>query len=298
MTNIPLYPISHDPSDVADYNVDFADALNGQTLTAVTVTVDSVAAAAGVTIGTGSFAPSVVGTAATFWLSVTTPNNAAFNAGVQAVITLRATVSGSPARIFERSVQVLVRHSDRPSVQHFHPVTIAEAKTHLRVDTVDDDLLIGSLINAAAMAVEAETGIICAARSITVYFRSFSDRLALHYLPINSITAITYLDTDGATQTLASNQYRLGYFAGVAVINPANGVSYPATDTVDGAVAVTFNAGHASNAAIDARIKQAALLMVGHWYANREAVNIGNITSDVPMTVRYLLAGLRLAFVA
>lgn len=40
-------------------------------------------------------------------------------------------------------------------------------------------------------------------------------------------------------------------------------------------------------------LEQAELLLVGHWYANREAVNIGNITSNVPFTVEALAGPFR-----
>lgn len=36
-------------------------------------------------------------------------------------------------------------------------------------------------------------------------------------------------------------------------------------------------------------IEQAVLLLVGHWYANREAVVVGSITSAMPLAVERLL---------
>jgi uncharacterized phage protein (predicted DNA packaging) len=36
-------------------------------------------------------------------------------------------------------------------------------------------------------------------------------------------------------------------------------------------------------------VQQAVLLLVGHWYANREAVVIGTITAEVPLAVDRLL---------
>lgn len=41
-------------------------------------------------------------------------------------------------------------------------------------------------------------------------------------------------------------------------------------------------------------VKAAMLLLIGHWYANREAVNIGNITSEVPFAVEALLQPYRI----
>jgi uncharacterized phage protein (predicted DNA packaging) len=35
--------------------------------------------------------------------------------------------------------------------------------------------------------------------------------------------------------------------------------------------------------------KQAMLLLIGHWYEHRESVNIGNITTNIPMGAEKLL---------
>lgn len=45
---------------------------------------------------------------------------------------------------------------------------------------------------------------------------------------------------------------------------------------------------------LDDDIRAAMLLLIGHWYANREAVNIGNITSPVPFAVGSLLQPYRI----
>ncbi|KKY78708.1 phage protein [Enterobacter cloacae] len=45
---------------------------------------------------------------------------------------------------------------------------------------------------------------------------------------------------------------------------------------------------------LDDDVKAAMLLLIGHWYANREAVNIGNITTAVPLAVESLLQPYRI----
>lgn len=44
---------------------------------------------------------------------------------------------------------------------------------------------------------------------------------------------------------------------------------------------------------LDDDLTTAMLLLIGHWYANREAVVIGSITSDVPMAVDALISPYR-----
>lgn len=45
---------------------------------------------------------------------------------------------------------------------------------------------------------------------------------------------------------------------------------------------------------VDDDVRTAMLLLIGHWYTNREAVNIGNITSSVPLAVEALLQSYRI----
>lgn len=45
---------------------------------------------------------------------------------------------------------------------------------------------------------------------------------------------------------------------------------------------------------LDDDIRMAMLLLIGHWYANREAVSIGETASEVPMAVSALLQSYRI----
>lgn len=46
--------------------------------------------------------------------------------------------------------------------------------------------------------------------------------------------------------------------------------------------------GLAVNATVPESVRTSALLLVGHWYDHRESVNVGNITSEVPMGSTWL----------
>ena len=150
------------------------------------------------------------------------------------------------------------------------PLTLSEAKLHLRVDVIDDDALITSLIKVARQQAEQELRRALITQTIVVYLDAFDCHIALP--PITAVTAISYTDLNGATQTLASDQYLVDLYAEPACVTPAYAVIWPATRCQRNAVKVRCTAGWANAAAVPEAIKQWMLLQIGHWYANREAV--------------------------
>lgn len=175
-------------------------------------------------------------------------------------------------------------------------VTTAEAKLHCRIDASDDDTLIDTLIDAATQLVETVTHRALLSQTWDLKLEAFpcdGDELWLPKPPVSAVSSITYLDTAGASQTWATTEYLTdlptGAWARKARITPAYGVVYPSTYPVPNAVTVRFVCGYGAAAAVPAPLKAAIKLLVGHWYQNREAVNVGNITSELPLTVPALL---------
>ena len=169
------------------------------------------------------------------------------------------------------------------------PVELEEAKLHCRVDHDEDDTLIASLISAATAHLDGWTGILGRCLITQTWrqdFGCFAGKLRLRLHPVAAITGVTYYDADNAQQTLATSVYELlTDEAGDYVALKAD-QDWPGTYSRAAAVSVTFVAGEAT---VPAAIKAAALLLIGHWYANREAVNVGNVTSELPMAVDALL---------
>lgn len=185
------------------------------------------------------------------------------------------------------------------------PVTINEAKAHLRVDISDDDQYITSLIKAARQSCED----FCARAFITQTRKTILDSfgtcgigtynsgyyaLRLGRSPVISITSVEYVDTAGATQTLPTSNYQTDIYTEPARIQPAFGLYWPVTRQQMNAVTVTYQAGYGAASAVPEAIKQAMKMLISHMYENREIVIIGARMDVLPMTVQYLLGPYRI----
>src|SRR5437588_11103900 len=109
------------------------------------------------------------------------------------------------------------------------PVSLADAKAHLRVDTPDDDQLIQGYISTARMRVESATFLHLITQTLQLtqdrfpwawpspaqmglwpYWSGQSVWPAIELEPpVQSVTSVSYLDPSGNSQTLASSTYRL-----------------------------------------------------------------------------------------
>lgn len=163
------------------------------------------------------------------------------------------------------------------------PVTLAEAKLHCRVDSNDDDALITALIVAARQQAEDQT----ARALVTQKWRYDLDtfpaaEIDLPLPPLVSVESITYLDNDGVRQPLATSEYSVVINQTPGVGLPAYEKTWPSSRSTPGSVQISFTAGYGAADAVPRAIKQWMLLQVGHWYATRESVNIGNIVNELP----------------
>ncbi|TDH35717.1 hypothetical protein E2A64_10295 [Pseudohoeflea suaedae] len=89
------------------------------------------------------------------------------------------------------------------------PISVADAKKHLFVLHGDDDDYIGDLIEAARDHAEKYCGARFAEQTVEVKSDDWKDLERMPVLPVASITSIGYVDTEGATQTVATSVYEL-----------------------------------------------------------------------------------------
>jgi uncharacterized phiE125 gp8 family phage protein len=184
------------------------------------------------------------------------------------------------------------------------PVSLVEIKAHCRAaDFSDDDVLLTAYLSAAVSHLDGWTGILGRALVEQTWrqdFEDFRSCLRLPLFPVISASSLKYLDTDGAEQTVAAENYSIRNDAQGAYVRFLSTYSFPSLNAEGAAVSVTYSAGYATTgsgesavSSVPQAIKQAILLLVGHWYENREAVNVGSSVTVLPMAVDVLLAPFR-----
>jgi len=172
------------------------------------------------------------------------------------------------------------------------PILKAEAKTHLRVDHTGDDTYITTLCTVARRWAERWTRRAMITQTLRLTLDAlpgFDGIIELPRPPLQSITSIAYIDTAGASQTLAASKYRVETKSAPGRVEPAWGETWPSTRSIVGAVTIIYKAGYGTGgSSVPAEMIQAMLLLIGDLYSHREITVVGISTSTLE-TVKNLL---------
>ena len=180
------------------------------------------------------------------------------------------------------------------------PLDLDTAKLFLRVGHDDEDELVESLITRARERVEELSGLALLTQTWEEAFEAFPCATSenpwggfiLRKPPLQSVTSITYIDTNGASQVLAGTEYTVNTRAFPGQIVPAYGKSWPGTRDVPNAVVVKFVAGEASVLNLHGDLLDAMKLLLGDRYLHREETITGMVAERLQV-VRSLLANHR-----
>lgn len=151
------------------------------------------------------------------------------------------------------------------------PVTLDEAKSHLKVDVTDEDTLIESLITTARKHIEQLTWLQLISATYTLKMDCLpTGAIIVPRPPLQSVSSITYEDENDATQTLATSEYTVDASSFPGRIVPAFGESWPATLGHINDVTVAYIAGYGdSGTSVPGPLKHAILMLTEYLHKNR-----------------------------
>ncbi len=164
------------------------------------------------------------------------------------------------------------------------PVSIPDAKAHLRVEITDDDDLIGALITAARVHVEAATRRVLITQSWRIYRDDWpqSGLIDLRITPLQSVSAVIVYDANGDPSTLSPSAYQVD----LASVPARLILKQPITTVLPGqlinGIEIDVTAGYgASGVSVPQPLLLAMMMLVARWYESRDGTAMGTIPATI-----------------
>jgi len=172
------------------------------------------------------------------------------------------------------------------------PVTVAEARQHLRIDGTDEDTYIDILIKVARQLCEQYSGLsfITQQREIKLDRFPCAKTIEIPYGPVQTIDDFVYIDNNGYSQPLTEDtDFIVDIHSSPARVQYVN--SWPSTLDRFSSVTIAYTSGYANDDhdPVPEVIKQAMLLQIGSMYENRQNDVLGMGVNSLNMNSEYLL---------
>ena len=165
------------------------------------------------------------------------------------------------------------------------PISLAEAKAQMRVEGNDDDTIIQRLIDAAVAFVDVQgaLGFAMITQTWGQWVGPNPGTVMLSLGPVQSVSAIKYYDINGTLQTATLADFNVFGTPNRITISPKTGYAWPVTQTRDDAIKIEYVIGYgATSASVPQTVRHALMMLVAHWYENRENELIGTISKTLP----------------
>lgn len=172
------------------------------------------------------------------------------------------------------------------------PVSLAEAKAHLRVVSADEDQLIAALIDSARRIAEARSGLLFIQQTWKAYLDDWPPGgvIDLPLAPVSSVADVAVLGEDDIAAIIDPAHYFADTASRPARLVLRGSRAWARPGRVANGIAITLNVGFGAAAtAVPAPLRQAMLVLIAHWFEHR-----GNADPPpLPLTVDSLLAPYR-----
>jgi uncharacterized phiE125 gp8 family phage protein len=162
------------------------------------------------------------------------------------------------------------------------PVTLVQMKTHLRVETDDEDMLIGDLIAAARLHVESamRRALIHQTWRLTADSWPSAGLFRLRLGPISAILAARVFDAGHVAADVPLTSLRAEPGNGAAIVSFTGPLPWPGQSP--GGIEIDIQLGFgAAPTDVPPSLRHAVKLLVARWYEARGAADPGLLPADI-----------------
>lgn len=172
------------------------------------------------------------------------------------------------------------------------PVSLEEAKAHLRLETEEEDGLLLRLIEAARREVEASARRLMLRQVWRLYLDAWprGGTVMLPFAPLKSVLSVTVFDADGEAHDVPATDYLVD-LAGAPgrlklrrTIKPGRAMN---------GIEIDVDAGYGEPEDVPAPLRHAVLMLAAHWFENREAVTAQPSLAAMPLGLERAIAPYR-----
>ncbi len=171
------------------------------------------------------------------------------------------------------------------------PVTLAEAKAHLRISHSDEDELINRLIAAGRHHLEGRTGLCLINQTWSCYRDRWPDfpDVELPVSPLQTVSAVNVYGEDDVAAVLDPAHYVVDRASRPARLVLRSSRLWPLPGRVANGIEIVVVAGFgAAGSDVPQPLRQALLELVAHWYGNR-----GETAAALPLNLSALIKSFR-----
>lgn len=176
------------------------------------------------------------------------------------------------------------------------PVSLLDAKAHLRVDHDDDDSLLTAAIVSARVHVETATRRVLIEQAWRIHLDRWPRKriLRVPVAPLIAVDAIRVRDADGGATVVAADEYEVDAAAVPGRLVLAAAAPAPVGPVVNG-IEIDVTAGYgATTLDVPSPLRHAVMMLVAHWYEHRGAVGHDPAGETPPLGYAALIAPYRI----
>lgn len=173
------------------------------------------------------------------------------------------------------------------------PLSLADAKTFLRVEHDADDAIIASLVSAARNHVEALTRSALIAQTWRLVLDRWPDggRIKPRIGPLRALAAVRVFNADGEASAIDPETFVIDVAAG-AIAAPCWSLPAPGRSAAGIELDIEVGFGEAASD-VPPTLLQAIRMLVAHWYENRGLMAIGQSVAMMPASVNAMISSHR-----